>query len=100
MGGSVVPSLVPNNPPSVSAGPSSQPSAHPSASAAPSSQPSMGPSLSTIPSSQPSSAPTAGLVIRNPVFDPCIDTEHPLVGVTVVLYNYRAVPLAETVTDE
>jgi len=34
------------------------------------------------------------------VFDPCVDSAQPLVGVTVVLYNYRAVPVAETVTDE
>jgi hypothetical protein len=60
----------------------------------------MGPSLSTIPTSQPSTAPSSGLTIRNPVFDPCVDTAEPLVGVTVILHNYMGMPVDETVTDE
>jgi len=52
------------------------------------------------PSPQPSKSPSDGLTIRNPVFDPCADALKPLVGVAVVLYNYRGIAVDEAATDK
>jgi len=90
------PSTNPSSGPSIS--PNSMPSMNPSTN--PSANPSNGPSLTT--SSLPSQSPSiTRLTIRDRVFNPCVDTEEPLVGVQVLLFNHRGVlvntPL--TVTD-
>jgi hypothetical protein len=94
---SLNPSMNPSSRPSIS--PNSIPSMNPSMN--PSANPSSRPSLTT--SSLPSQMPSiTRITISNRVFNPCVDTEEPLVGVQVLLFNHRGVLVANqplTFTD-
>jgi hypothetical protein len=80
---------------------SGQPSGNPSETPSmyPSRHPSLAPSFSTFPTPQPTESPSLSQTIRKRVPNPCVDTDEPLIGVVVLLLNYRGALVGQAVTD-